>query len=509
MTRTARIWTYGIAPLAVLALGVGVLVGPGNNDPLLSSGVASAQVAPSASPGADATEPSDGVIDDAPQVDGESTDPLRGSVQANTDRNLSFDLRLINATIDRVNLDSDEQEFVRFQFGTQIDEVVDETAFLLVGLDPKDVVKSEVAFRDEDDLDTVLVGFPARTDVHSHTLATAAPGAVQTVSNESNIPDSVPLTGSNVGTGNGLTTGPDLLSVDIDANLERAVFVFDEQLDESQKPSATSFGYYTDSGLDPRGSDVVSVEDNTVTVRFDEEGGDQIEDAARLWVDAGAVSDTAGNTNPVGAFGEQTSAPDLQAIEDGPGQTQFEFVFDDEVTEAKAASFAVYTADGTRYTAESVTRPDSQRVRAAFPKIQNFGDEVVLASVDREAVKADGGFDTPNTVGALPIWIAGLAQGGTTGPDLIGVQLDAKTGQATLTFDEDIDDDKTYKASDLYLITTSGQMVAAESIVESHHRTMIVTFRPNVAKAADGLTINAGAVQDFQENGNPLDTLAL
>jgi hypothetical protein len=439
----------------------------------------------------------------------QANESLRDSVRAIGDRNVSFDLRLEQASIEQVDLDSDEREFVRFQFGTTIDRVVNQRAFMLIGLDPNDVVTSEVAFRDEEDLDSVLVGFPARTDVFSYTLASTAAGAVETVAQEGNIPDSIALQGSNIGTGDGRTTGPDLINVDIEPSLERAVYVFDEQLDERQTPSASSFGYYTLSGIDPRGSQIVSVEDNTVTVRFAEDRGDQIEDAVRLWVAAGAARDTAGNASPVGVVGDLTTAPDLQAIEDGPGQTQFDFVFDDQVTDANPSAFAVYTADGTRYSADSVTRPDGNRVRAAFPEIEEFGDEIVLASADREAVHADRGFDTPNTVGAVAIRTDGVGAGRTTGPDLTGVQLDPTTGQAELTFDEAIDDDEVYDVRDLLLITATGRMVTAEAIVESHDRTMIVTFRPNVAQAARGLTINTGGVRDFQDNGNPLDTLNL
>jgi hypothetical protein len=561
MTQTLRRWTYAIAALAALVLVVGLLAAPQSADRLARADVAAAQIDPDApdqadpgapdqaDPGApDQADPgapdeagtgaatgdeeSGGDVTDRKIPDGEVTDDevaddaatdrdarieagrranesLRNSVRTIGDRNLSFDLRLAQATIERANLDSNELEFVRFQFGTTIDRVVNQRAFMLIGLDPNDVVTSEVAFRDETDLDSVLVGFPARTDVFSYTLASTAAGAVETVAQEGNIPDSVALQGSNIGTGDGRTTGPDLISVDIEPNLERAVYVFDEQLDERQTPSANSFGYYTLSGIDPRGSEVVSVEDNTVTVRFAEDRGDQIEDAVRLWVAAGAVSDTAGNASPVGAVGELTTAPDLQAVEDGPGQTQYDFVFDDEVTDAKPSAFAVYTADGTRYDANSVTRPDGQRVRAAFPEIEDFGDEVVLASADREAVHADRGFDTPNTVGAVAVRTDGVGAGRTTGPDVTAVQLDPTTGQAELTFDEAIDDDEVYDARDLLLITASGRMVAAEAIVESHDRTMIVTFRPNVAQAARGLTINTGGVQDFQDNGNPLDTLDL
>lgn len=539
MTRTMRKLTYVVGALSALVLVLALLVTGQSSEPLLGPDLAAAQ-ADRTQLDEQATDPDDtesGALADDAESDADPDDTesdadvdnaqaqtpreerieagratnesLRTSIHGIGNANLSFDLRLVNAAIHKVNLDSNEQEFVRYEFGTAVDRIVDESSFILVGLDPNDVVTSEVALRDEGDLNTVLVGFPARTDVFSYTLASVRPGAVETVAQEGNIPDSRPLEGSNIGAGEGRTTGPDLISVDIQPNLERAVYVFDEQLDERQNAAATNFGFYTLSGIDPRGTQVVSIEDNTVTVVFDEENGDQIEDAVRLWVLAGAVTDTAGNANPVGTVGDPTTAPDLQSVEDAPGQTQYDFVFDSQVTGATADAFAVYTGDGNRYVADSVARPDGNSVRAAFPQIEDFADEIVLASVEANAVRADRGFDTPNTVGATPISGNGLESARTTGPDLIGVNLDAATGQAVLTFDEDIDDDLTYNPDDLFLITASGRLVAAEAIVESDDRTMIVTFRPNVAQAASGLTINTGAVQDFQANINPLDTLEL
>lgn len=428
--------------------------------------------------------------------------------------NVTFDLRLESASIDRIDLDDNDLEFVRYRFAGIVDEINDENGLQLRGLDSDEQVRAETAFRDEGDLNSVIAGFPADTDLPAYTLAVVQAEAVENINGEGNVPDTAALDGSTISLENGRTDGPDLVDVVAQPNLERVDFVFDENLEEEGSEAAANannLGYYALDGTIHNADEIVSVEDNVLTARFDEDQGDQVEEAVRWFILSDTVEDRSGNANVLGAIGGQTTAPDLIAVNEAVGDTQWDYVFDQDITDADLSKFLAYTADGTRYQAESMARPDSATVRAAFSQVQKFGQDIILAAVEPGAVKRDKGFDTQSTAGAAATSDSGELEesGSTTGPDLQSVDVDRNSGQATMHFDELVNDDKAWDPSNFFVVTDSGRLVPGAHYVETDDNRVIVTWDPTSMQAARGIVIEDGAVEDFQGNPNPMDMMEI
>lgn len=432
-----------------------------------------------------------------------------GSLSEGANNNVTFALRLESARIEKVDLDDDDLEFVRYEFAQAIQAINDQDGFKLRGLDSNEEVTADEALRDEDSLNAVIAGFPRDTDLASFTLAVVDAEAVENVSGEGNPPDAIALGGSTVSIQEGRTDGPDLLDVNIHPSLERAELVFDENLNEDMTPSASDIGYYTLDGQIHTADRVVSIEDEILTAVFDESDGDQVEEAVAWFVLEDALEDHHGNGNVLSSVGGRTTAPDLVSVNEALGETQYDFVFDTDITNADPGMFMVFTADGQRWQAESVSRPDSDTVRAAFPDIFEFRDEILLGAVESGAVQADTGFETPNTVGSEPISSSRLGDGATTGPDLERVSIDEATGQIVFTFDELVEDQETWNPDDFFVITSSGALLAGENFVEVDGHDVIVTFDPTAVQAALGVVVDDGAVEDFQGNPNPMDAVEI
>lgn len=425
--------------------------------------------------------------------------------------NVTFDLRLVSAEITKLDLDDDDFEFVRYTFADTIEEIQNPKNFLLRGLDESERVSADLVLRDEKNLNSVLAAFSPDTDLKSFTLAIVEDNAVENFSNEGNTPGSVGLVGSAVKLAPGKTIGPDLVDVKISSSLERALFVFDEDLAEGAKANPKDFGFYTPDGVKHLGAKVTTIESNTVIVAFSEEDGDQVEEGVRFFSSPLAVYDDSGNGSTLASTSGLTTVPDLVGANRVPGDTQFDFVFDEQITLADAKEFVVWTVDGTAYPALSITRPDGNTVRANYPQIDDFADEVVLATVNFGAVKADDGFLTANSIGAIAVnngidIEAGKAS--TIGPDLTRIETDPATGQIKFFFDEEVNDDAKFDPTAYYVITKSGTLASGTDFIEADDNFVLINFNPSLVQAAVGVTLLKGAVADFQGNINEVTTLA-
>lgn len=414
---------------------------------------------------------------------------------------LTQDLGLDSARIISQDLDDDEEEFVVFAFEDFVREINDEDGFKLVGPATDSDVSADSARLVEDSPDEVLVAFPAGTDLTQYSIATVDPDAVRDEVGEGNVPATVTIDGSTLD--GGRSAGPDLVSVSLDRTLDRVTYRFDEELNESGAGSASDFGFYTFDGKVVEGDRVITIEDDRVVVEFD----DQVEDGVRFFAAGGAVDDRQGVDSVPGSIGDETTSPDLESVSRVDGDTQFDFVFSEDVANVDPANFAVYGDDGTRFAGEDWARVDAQTVRVIFPEIDDFTDDIVVAAVDESAIEANDGSDVSNTVGSETVNDGQIQSGITSGPDLESVQVDESSGQVMYEFDEDVDDDVTYEADDFFVITRAGDLVPGRAFVEAEDDTILVTFDKNVVEAADGFVINAGAAQDHAGNESPAGSL--
>ncbi len=269
---------------------------------------------------------------------------------------------------------------------------------------------------------------------------------------------------------------------------------------------ASKFGYVTANGEVHEGETVASIEDDLVIVVFGE--GDDVTDAERIIVRADAVKDRQGTGNVPSARGDATAAPDLESVSQVPGSdTQWDFRFDEAiVADGESSGLALYTEDGTRYGTEDVTTIDGDTLRASFPEVDEFVDQVTLAVADRGAVQANDGGRAESTLGVDAVGAARLDEGSTAGPDLRRAEVtDEDAGHVRLTFDEAIDDDAEVNPDGIAVITESG----ARELGDEGERFVIVSFPKSAVEAAEAVTIDHGVIQDFQENANPQATVAI
>jgi hypothetical protein len=177
--------------------------------------------------------------------------------------------KIESAEVLEVNLDDSEQEFVRFTFTQDIQELPDDASALsLRGYDPQQVAEAVSVRLDEDDNSSLIVGFEPGTDVEMYTIAVAESGAVVDDEGNGNVQDASEVNG--VDPNEGLTTRPELADVEVDESRNRIDYIFDEQLDEDAEMEDERLGFYTEDG-DRRTGNIVSIEDERVTVSFDAE----------------------------------------------------------------------------------------------------------------------------------------------------------------------------------------------------------------------------------------------
>lgn len=195
----------------------------------------------------------------------------------------------------RVDLDDDEEELLLYTFNNDLQGILDEDGFVLLGPNSDDEATSESALFIETDRKSVLVGYKSGTDVRSFTLGGVRSGAVSSLDGKVNLQDTAELAGSSAARFRGPTAGPDLLWVSANRSNERIDYVFDENLDENASPDPSQFGYYTRNGIKHSGDRLISIEDRVVTIEFNKSGGDSVEDAVRYFVLGGAVKDRPGD----------------------------------------------------------------------------------------------------------------------------------------------------------------------------------------------------------------------
>lgn len=419
-------------------------------------------------------------------------------------RNVSLKLALRSARIVRVDLDDDEEELVEFTFNDDLQEILDRDAFVLLGPNPDDEAISESAVLVETDPDSVLVGFKSGTDVRSFSLAAVKTGAVSSRDGKVNLQATADLGGS---TGfRGVTAGPDLLWVSINRNKERISYVFDEDLDENLSPDPQQFGYYTRSGNMHLGDTLISIEKRVVTIEFKRADGDNVEDAVRYFVLAGAAKDLQGNDSTPRAVGGRTTKPDLSSAR-RIGDTMFDYTFDASVADIEPKEFTVYTATGKSYQGEAYARPDADTVRVIFPQLRYVGDQVVLAAVSSKAAKSAESITSQNTVGAMRLAPAGRNDGGTAGPDLTSVDMDDDTGLVSYHFDEAIDRRVTLDkidARNFTIVSSAGDLLSGISVAAVGTNWVSILFNKDDVEDAQAAAIKAGAVTDDEGNANPI-----
>lgn len=453
----------------------------------------------------DAQQPLDGPND---ATDGGivSDDGGLGSMTKKVNKNIDVALQLKKVEIKKFDPNDTEDEFIEFTFGNKVLEVRDPSAFKLIGVSSSEVISGIEVNRNEKNPNALLVSFPAGVDPTDYPLAAVAPGAVASIKGEVNPGDSQVLIGSK--TKDQLATAvPKLIDVQVKPSLERILFIFDQKLDETPSDPA-NFGYYSLEGILHKAEAITSVDDKTVIAKFNEQGGDQVEEAVRGVVLAGAVRDKSGLPNPIGSLGGLTTSPDLIEVYNGPARTQFDFKFDKDITRPRAKDFNVYTRLGKAYPASDARLVGSNVVRVTVPAVREFDDEVVFGTTKPGAVAGDAGFDTPSTIGGIAVDKGKKTKddlGVVAGPELINVQLDAKGSMVKFIFDERVDDDQIANPSDFSLITSSGSVVTGASFVDADDTWVVITFEPAAIKAAVSAMVVAGAVIDFEGNPNPPD----
>jgi hypothetical protein len=425
---------------------------------------------------------------------------------------VQLDLMLAGVRARDVNLDDEREEFVEFCFGASIQEITDQSGFQLAGLAPSNRVASTEARLVETDDRCVLASFPADTDVRSYTIGTVGNVVVEDRSGEVNIQDSLALSGGGDSRGVGGTNAPELVRVSVDPTLDQISYIFDESELAEQGAQASSFGYYTSDGSAVTAGSIESVDDDTVIVSFGEGGAQQVEEAVRFFAEAGAVQDRQGSASTLGAAGDATAVPDLVSVKRAAGEGgQYDFRFDEAVQREQADRFILYTSDGQELTASSVTRPSPEIVRATFSEAMDFSGKIARAAVHSDAVVSLNSGARGNTIGAASL-AGGDAGGPTSGPDLMGVTLDAETGQATFTFDATLEEDGV-QAGSFFLITDSGSVSAGRDVVNVTGEggvtgnEVVVLFDEAIAQAAVNASVNGQAVTDQSGEQNPAITV--
>lgn len=414
---------------------------------------------------------------------------------------LSSGIPLIGAGVHAVNLDDTELEYVIFTFGDELRDVVRRRAFTLSGFAADSVVTAETVELIDDNNRQVLAGFAAGTALRQYTVASVRSGAVIDRAGDGNPPASIALAGSTVTDLEGRTGAPDLVDVDVDTTLERIRFTFDEQLDDGEVdfvPSA--FGFVTASGRVVRGATAVTLDSAFAVVEFD----DEVDDAAWFFVQRDAVRDRQGKGNTVAGIGQVLTVPQLASAVPAFGSTQYDFTFDQPITDVAVDRFVVTSDAGTTYEGDTHVRVDAQTIRVAFPEILDFSQEIVRASVLEGAVRSNEAAATPNVVGAVPLGSNGSRPGFTSGPDLLESQADS-TGQVLFRFDEELAGTPAdLDPSDFLVLTTEGDLAEARGIVEVDDEWLIVAFDPHLSATATGYVIEAEALTDKAGDGNAL-----
>jgi hypothetical protein len=417
-------------------------------------------------------------------------------------------MRPLSASLELVDLDDAEEEFLRMRFTRRIQDVdeADASMYFVQGFDPDDRVMGEIVRLDEDSPNTLIIGFPAGTDLLAYPVAGVMAGAVLDVDGEGNMPGVVRLRGSRALVAAN-TVAPELQSVRTDPSLDRAEFTYDEMLDEEQSGNAAGLGFYTDAGTMVEATNIIAVNDDTVIAEFDEADA-KLDDAARFFSQAGSVIDRQGDESLPGTVGTITALPDLVSVRrGGNSSTEWVYRFDEPVQDPEPGSFTLYSADGDSYTGEIARLRGPREVQVTYPEVRDFAGQIAVASVAEGAV-GDLGSDGQNTLGSADLRAARGAVGLTAGPDLTAATVKPQVGEVTYSFDEAIDEDSAPDPTAFHIVTTAGTVMDGEEIatIDEDRRLVRVLFPEAATETAAAFIIDSDAVVDLEGNGNILQT---
>lgn len=431
-----------------------------------------------------------------------------GPTISSADGTIDPDLRLERADIELVNLDNEEQEFVRLTFTERIQgnaDDIDPGSFFVQGADPEQLAEGETVQLVHNRPRQLLVGFAAGTDLLSYTSAGAGHGVIENTSGDANIASIVGLEG---GTANviGRTTSPELQAVDVDASLNRVTYEFDEFV-ENGDANASEYSFLLASGAEITGEDVIALDDNRVTIGFGDGSGAQLEKAEQFVAGNGAATDEAGNESVIGSIGAPTALPDLVSVTRN-GNSQWTFSFDEPVREPEAGSFHLYSVDGDVYDGEIANLTDPRNVLVTFSEVRDFADQIVIAAADRGAVSDLGTEGDESTAGSEPVGSTRLL-GTSSGPDIDRVTANAEANQLSIIWDERIDEDQSVNASDFAIVTTGGALVEATSVItlDDDERLVRLEFPESALETRAALVVQPEAVVDESDNPNVLQSV--
>lgn len=430
----------------------------------------------------------------------------------------ALNLQLASAKPQQFNINDQKREYVRYCFGGAVRHLHGPKGFFLTGYDTSARVQAQRAVVAENSVKCVLAGFPAGTNLKAYTVAGVRGGMVTNAENEGNLPDTVSLNDLKTAR-RGQTSAPELVKVHPEKTLEQAAFYFDQPVEaykgkNGHQISPKGFGFYTPSGTRITGQKLIAVEGHRVTIGFGQ--APRMDNAARWFVQAGAVNDLQGEPNVIGADQGRTDVPDLVGATK-VSQAQWAFRFDEPVKSPNPQQFLLYTDGGQKFTASAAsTANDAHTIRATFGKVANFANQVTVAAVGAGAVKADDVGADNNTVGSANLSTKHLGTGPTNGPDLQGVAVDPKAGEVTYAFDEALNpklgSGNGSGASNFWLITKSGQVKKPRQVVSTQGgkitgTKVVVLFQESDLQAAQAFTVNRGAVTDLIGNPNPVRTV--
>jgi hypothetical protein len=304
----------------------------------------------------------------------------------------------------------------------------------------------------------VTATYSGTGDVRTYSDLTVLAGAVTAAAGSGaqvNIQGSVPLTGGLFPNTPGSTLRPQLISAAV-ANAQNAVYNFSEPL-EGDVGADGKFGFYTYNNGDTtfhagaisgfvQGATAVSVGFSTADLAV-------LPQATRFVVQEGAVTDSLGQDNPVGAVGNATLrinlAPTTGAVSGSGGAIAYHFDFDQAIPAGAAicpAEFALFDATGVRYSPVVGTAPaisaDRRSVTLDFIAGTPGGDpdQITLATVEADAIDGTGNCasTTPkplNSEGTTALSGTTDHAGLTSGPDLINFTIDKTNGNVLFDFD--------------------------------------------------------------------------
>lgn len=438
---------------------------------------------------------------------------------------------LVVATVDS---QTDDNVVIRFRFDEDISNRQPTLAFFQIfAFDGTEVATPTTAIIDPANLSDVLVSFDAdRDEFAAVTVATVDFDAVEDADGHRNPEGDSGL--QNVVFNSGSTTAPDLIGVgEFNATTDEVEFFFDENVATA---TADLFRLIPITSGDPvLVGDSVRIDDRErtiVRVTFDNPANDEDAEVgttgdegridsstrgetARAAVEAGAVSDGNGDTNPLQTIdvnnGGNTNEPDLVSVTFDLSRDEATFLFDEPVQLAGSATatatlFQVFDRNGDETGGIDVDRSAGNTRAVVVTFADNVLEDALGASVQSGAVQSTTGtVNGMNEVDQVVVennqeFPAGL----TTRPDLLSARVQqgevagdpdvANQLRVVFVFDEDVD---SADADQFFITDESGDRTMATRVqVNSQDRTQVFAVF-GVTSDAD---INAAVVATVDDN---------